>query len=127
MSRRYAPVENALMHDRSRRLLGGDGADGGGDSEPVSPTDLHQQADAYPADFEGTPPDAGSIEVGRRRIGKENAPLNDDFRLLGDHHAVERVHSPDEQDGERREMTQVHAFDVVHDITEPIERDCANR
>ena len=35
-----------LMHDRSRRLLGGDGADGGGDNEPVSPADLHHQADA---------------------------------------------------------------------------------
>ena len=109
-----------LMHDRSRRLLGGDGADGGGDNEPASLADLHQQADAYPADFERSPPDVGSIEVGRRRIGKENAPLNDDFRLLGDHHAVERVHSPDEKGGERREMTHVHALDVVHDITEPI-------
>jgi len=91
-----------LMYDRTGCLLGRDGADWRSDDAPASRTNLHEQADANPADFKAASPDAGSIDIGRCRIGKESAALNVDIRPLSDDHAVQGVHGPNEERRERR-------------------------
>src|SRR6185503_15029916 len=112
------------MYDRAPRLLGGNGAHSGGGDVLTSRAKLQSQADANPAGFETTAPKAGSIEIRCRRIGEEDAALNVDLRALGDEDAIEGVRRPNQQNRERWEITQVHAVNVVPDISEPIGRRC---